>query len=439
MTRLDDDVSSSFVNASTKTILKKAKEVVEAEVAKSTIFESLVEEKIPRFDSSEIKLGRVVGRGGFCVVREITEIRLRAKNENGSTAAAGAPASSDKESARGWWRKRHGTAGTTSLDSTRSHRSLASIIDTENALRGFLARKVWFKKGGKYVIKQVNSDLIHSDKVTFLKGIIDITLESKFLASLNHPNIIKLQAECRTSPFEGTDYFLVLDHMPEMLPKRLNAWMHAKRATRGVTGFVIGSKRKVRELMTERLLVAYDIASACAYLHDNKNVIFRDLKPDNIGFDANGVTKLMDFGLAKELTNEEKDENGLYHHLTGLTGGIRYMAPEVGLSMPYNLKADIYSWSMIMWYVMALEPPFLMFSPDMFTSRVFVKGYRPATKEKWSPSLCHLLKLCWSEDLYERPSFKEIKAELRKEVHLVDPQVAVLMELTSDDQFVSNN
>lgn len=33
------------------------------------------------------------------------------------------------------------------------------------------------------------------------------------------------------------------------------------------------------------------------------------------------------------------------------------MAPEVGLGLPYNLKADVYSWSMLMWYILALEPP----------------------------------------------------------------------------------
>ena len=54
--------------------------------------------------------------------------------------------------------------------------------------------------------------------------------------------------------------------------------------------------------------------------------------------------------------SDEMDEDGLYR-MTKLTGGIRYMSPEVGLGLPYNLKADVYSWSMLMWYIMALEPP----------------------------------------------------------------------------------
>ena len=63
--------------------------------------------------------------------------------------------------------------------------------------------------------------------------------------------------------------------------------------------------------------------------------------------------KLFDFGLAKELKDSDRNEDGLYK-LTGTTGSFRYMAPEVSLGKPYNLTADVYSWSMIMWFILAL-------------------------------------------------------------------------------------
>lgn len=73
-------------------------------------------------------------------------------------------------------------------------------------------------------------------------------------------------------------------------------------------------------LLTDRLLVAYDIAEAMDYLHQRPcPIIFRDLKPNNIGFAADGVLKLFDFGLAKELMSDEQDEDGLYR-MTKLTG-----------------------------------------------------------------------------------------------------------------------
>jgi serine/threonine protein kinase len=51
-------------------------------------------------------------------------------------------------------------------------------------------------------------------------------------------------------------------------------------------------------------------------------------KPDNIGFNSEGELKMFDFGLAKRITNADKAEDDLYN-LTGNTGSLRYMAPEV--------------------------------------------------------------------------------------------------------------
>lgn len=57
------------------------------------------------------------------------------------------------------------------------------------------------------------------------------------------------------------------------------------------------------------------------------SIIYRDLKPDNIGFDVRGDVKIFDFGLAKELPTSEKLADGTYN-LTADTGSMRYMAPE---------------------------------------------------------------------------------------------------------------
>jgi serine/threonine protein kinase len=120
------------------------------------------------------------------------------------------------------------------------------------------------------------------------------------------------------------------------------------------------------------------------------------------------------------------NQDGLYH-MTGMTGAIRYMAPEVGLNKPYNLKADVYSWSMVFWYIMALEPPMGMYTHRMFMDRVFVRNCRPAIYKEWTSSIGDVMKRCWSEHIDDRPSFNEISIMLREEIKRVDPTISQIM------------
>ena len=134
-----------------------------------------------------------------------------------------------------------------------------------------------------------------------------------------------------------------------------------------------------------------------------------------MGFDAHGTTKIFDFGLAKELKGIRRTEDGLYR-MTCFTGAVRYMAPEVGLGMPYNLSVDVYSWSMILWFILALEPPYGFYTEDMIIDRVFKRGSRPAVFVSWSHELGKLMKSSWDSTISKRPSFSDICRVLRSEM-----------------------
>lgn len=99
------------------------------------------------------------------------------------------------------------------------------------------------------------------------------------------------------------------------------------------------------------------------------------------------------------------------------------MAPEVGLNKPYNLKADVYSWSMLFWYIMALEPPMASYTPPMFIERVFTKGVRPSINTKWSRKIQRILKCSWNGNIDQRMNFHEIISILQDEIHVSDSSV----------------
>jgi serine/threonine protein kinase len=120
-------------------------------------------------------------------------------------------------------------------------------------------------------------------------------------------------------------FFIVVDRLTGTLESTLETWRKEKENSHdGLMARFSGDfRQKKHDELMQRIKIAADIADAMAYLHA-LNIIYRDLKPDNIGFDQHGTLKLFDFGLAKELKLGLKKANGKYK-LTGNTG--RYDNP----------------------------------------------------------------------------------------------------------------
>ena len=92
------------------------------------------------------------------------------------------------------------------------------------------------------------------------------------------------------------------------------------------------------------------------------------------------------------------------------------MAPEVGLGETYNLSADVYSWAMVTWFILALEPPFGLYTENMITERVHKRGVRPAIFRRWNDVIGEMLRCAWDPDLHTRPNFLEITLVLKQEL-----------------------
>ena len=107
--------------------------------------------------------------------------------------------------------------------------------------------------------------------------------------------------------------------------------------------------------------------------------------------------------------------NDLYN-MSGNTGSLRYMAPEVARCDPYNHKVDVFSFGILLWQMCSLEVPFATYNVQRHAERVVQGGERPPLDtKKWSPELCALMDSCWSTNISARPSFGSVGSQLRAE------------------------
>jgi serine/threonine protein kinase len=130
-----------------------------------------------------------------------------------------------------------------------------------------------------------------------------------------------------------------------------------------------------RTFLAKRLRVALDVASALQHIHQH-DIVYLDLKPENVGFDAYDNVQLFYFGSAKQLDygsnakdfNERSGNKGVQPLTPEVALGLPYnqradvysfgMAPEVALGLPYNQNADVYSFGLLLWQIVALAMPF---------------------------------------------------------------------------------
>ena len=137
--------------------------------------------------------------------------------------------------------------------------------------RKFISKNIERDGQARYAIKRISKKLIREKESRFIAGVVDLAIEVKYLAVIQHPHIIKMRA-MSTANYCSDAFFIVLDRLYDTLEDRMEKWKKAGRRLSGLGGVRDLKGTKKEEQLAERLVVAYDLCSALAFLHSNKYV-----------------------------------------------------------------------------------------------------------------------------------------------------------------------
>ncbi len=152
--------------------------------------------------------------------------------------------------------------------------------------------------------------------------------EARAVAKLSHPNVVAVI----DAGEDGGHPYIVFEYVEgETLKQRINR---------------IGALDP-----QEALAYAIEIARGLSVAHA-RNMVHRDIKPQNVLIDSEGRAKLTDFGISRQLEQDGMTATGR------VLGTTDYVAPEQAMGHPVDVRSDIYSLGVVLYEILIGQVPF---------------------------------------------------------------------------------
>uniref|UniRef100_A0A1J3DC52 non-specific serine/threonine protein kinase n=1 Tax=Noccaea caerulescens TaxID=107243 RepID=A0A1J3DC52_NOCCA len=216
---------------------------------------------------------------------------------------------------------------------------------------------------------------------------------------LDHPNVTKFIGAAM-----GTSEMSIQTENGQMgMPSNVCCVIVEYCPGGALKSFLIKTRR--RKLAFKVVIqLSLDLARGLSYLHSQK-IVHRDVKTENMLLDKSRTLKIADFGVARLEASNPND-------MTGETGTLGYMAPEVLNGSPYNRKCDVYSFGICLWEIYCCDMPYPDLSFSEVTSAVVRQNLRPEIPRCCPSSLANVMKRCWDANPEKRPEMDEVVAML---------------------------
>src|SRR5688572_12026608 len=211
------------------------------------------------------------------------------------------------------------------------HYKIRELIGTGGMGAVYLAEDTRLKR--RVAVKLINQT---SDKKDF--DLQRFFQEARAASALNHPNILTVYEIGQT----GDTHFIASEY---------------------IEGATLRDKFR-RSLLgwPDTLDIAIQIASALSASHSS-NIVHRDIKPENVMIRADGLVKVLDFGLAKltarQTIGSEDETIAQIQTTPGLImGTAAYMSPEQARGQDTDARTDIFSFGVLLYEMVTGQKPF---------------------------------------------------------------------------------
>lgn len=208
--------------------------------------------------------------------------------------------------------------------------------------------------------------------------------EARLLASVDHPNIAVIHG----IETDGEMQFIVLELIPgETLAERL------------MSGALP---------LKEAIGLAVQMADALAAAHE-RGVVHRDFKPANVRITPDGRVKVLDFGLARDVSQETPVSTSAATAVESKTlpgtilGTAEYMSPEQARGKPVDRRSDLWSFGCVLFEMLTGRR---LFAEETFSDTVAaILGREPdwaALPADTPPAVLRVLRRCLEKDVQRR-------------------------------------